>query len=128
MDRLKKPMLFLLTGGIAFIVDVSVLYILIEPLSVDPFIARIISILAAMLFGYAINRQFVFGKSGKTVQVELAQYMSVASLNALFSYAIYAGLILFVAGLNPLLATAIAVILVAVSSYMGYSRLVFKRI
>lgn len=128
MDRFKKPILFLLTGGVTFLVDASVLYVLIYQLGMDPFFARILSILAAMLCGYVINRNFVFGKSGKSVRIELMQYISVASLNAVLSYAIYAALIGLIAGFNPILATAIAVMIVAISSYAGYSRLVFKNI
>ena len=126
--KLKAPILFLLSGGITFLVDASVLFVLIYKMGMDPFFARILSILAAMLCGYVINRNFVFGKSGKSVRVELIHYLSVASLNAVLSYAIYAALIGLVSGVNPILATAVAVIIVAISSYAGYSRFVFIHI
>jgi putative flippase GtrA len=119
---------FAVAGGTGFIVDASVLMLLMKFTPLGPFTARIFAIAAAMCTTWTINRTFTFGKSSRHVVKEGARYGFVAIVGACLNYAIYSGLLLAAPGvITPLMALVIAVAIVTVFSYLGYSRFVFKR-
>ncbi len=119
---------FALAGGTGFVVDAAVLMLLIRSTPLDPFSARVFSVAAAMLTTWTINRTVTFGKSGRHVVREGARYGFVALIGAGLNYAIYSGLLLAAPEtVTPLMALVVAVGLVTVFSYLGYSRFVFNR-
>jgi putative flippase GtrA len=119
---------FAVAGGTGFIVDASVLTLLMKITPLGPFSARIFAIAAAMFTTWIINRTVTFGKSGDHVVKEGARYGFVALIGAGLNYAIYSGLLLAAPNLiTPLMALVIAVGIVTVFSYLGYSRFVFNR-
>lgn len=120
---------FAVAGGTGFIVDASVLVLLMAHTPLGPFTARIFAIAAAMLTTWTINRTITFGRSDRHVVQEGARYGFVALLGAGLNYAIYSGLLLVAPQtITPLMALVIAVGVVTVFSYLGYSRFVFKRV
>lgn len=118
---------FAFAGGTGMIVDLGVLRLLIE-LGSTPFVARIPAIALAMATTWFINRTFTFGASGRSMHAEGSRYAAVAIVGALLNYAIYS-IILIVThdGFLPEFATIIAVGIVTIFSYVGYSRFVFKK-
>ena len=119
---------FAVAGGTGFIVDASVLTLLMKFTPLGPFSARIFAIAAAMATTYAINRTVTFGKSDRHVVHEGARYGFVALIGAGLNYAIYSALLLAAPEtITPLVALVIAGAIVTVFSYLGYSRFVFKR-
>ena len=118
---------FAAAGGSGFVVDMSVLFVLLSVTPLGPFLARIVSIACAMTTNFLINRTFTFGASGRSLVEEGVRYSSVGLIGAGLNYAIYAALLLAIPGFSPFWATFIAVVIVAVFSYVGYSRFVFGR-
>lgn len=119
---------FAVAGGTGFIVDASVLMLLMKFTPLGPFTARIFAIAAAMFTTWMINRHVTFGKSDRHVVKEGARYGFIALIGAGLNYAIYSGLLLAAPNVvTPLMALVIAVGCVTVFSYFGYSRFVFKR-
>lgn len=119
---------FAIAGGAGFIVDATVLTLLIRFTPLGPFTARIFAIAAAVATTFTINRTVTFGRSGRHVVHEGARYGFVALIGAGMNYAIYSALLLAAPEtVTPLMALVIAVSLVTVFSYLGYSRFVFKR-
>ncbi|MEN0001980.1 MAG: GtrA family protein [Pseudomonadota bacterium] len=116
---------FAVAGGSGFVVDVIVLYLLLSFTPLGPFSARVFSIACAMFSNFMMNRTFTFGASDKPFLEEMARYASVGAVGAILNYAIYTVLLLAIPGFSPLLATFIAVVLVAFFSWFGYSRFVF---
>ncbi|WP_428978267.1 GtrA family protein [Oricola thermophila] len=126
--RILRLASFAVAGGTGFIVDASVLTLLMKFTPMGPFSARVFAIAAAMFTTWMINRNITFGKSGRHVVKEGARYGFVALMGAGLNYAIYSGLLLAAPGLfPPLAALVIAVAVVTVFSYLGYSRFVFNR-
>jgi putative flippase GtrA len=128
-ERISKALLiklanFAVAGGMGFIIDATILLLLIEHTPLGPYSARVFSIAAAMLTTWAINRTVTFGKSDRPVVKEGARYAFIAIIGAVLNYAIYSGLLL---AAPPLMALVIAVAIVTVFSYLGYSRFVFNR-
>ena len=127
-NRILRLASFAVAGGTGFVVDATVLVLMMRFTPLGPFTARIVSVIAAMLTTWTINRTVTFGRSGRHIVQEGARYGFVALIGAALNYGIYSGLLLAAPEtISPLLALVIAVGLVTVFSYLGYSRFVFKR-
>jgi putative flippase GtrA len=126
-SKVGKIFAFAVAGGSGFVIDVVVLFLLLQLTPLGPLTARILSIICAMISNFTINRTFTFGNSGRSLREEFARYASVGAVGALLNYIIYVALLLIIPGFSPFLATFIAVIVVAFFSYFGYSRFVFNR-
>ena len=92
-------------GMIGFAVDSGLLYLLMH-LDLGPLVSRAISILAAMLTTWFINRNWSFGRSRLPWYRELATYVTVAGMVGLVNYSLYALILKFVAGATPFMAPA----------------------
>ena len=122
-SRFLRLASFAVAGGTGFVVDATVLMLLMRFTPLGPFTARIFSVAAAVLTTWTINRTVTFGSSGRHIVHEGARYGFVALIGASLNYGIYSGLLLAAPDtIPPLLALVIAVGLVT-----GYSRFVFKR-
>lgn len=125
MSALRRIGSFAAAGGAGFAVDAAMLLFLIGPGGLDPFLARCLSIAAAIATTWALNRRLTFGPSGRSVVSEGARYGGVAAAVALMNYCIYTGLLLALPGLPPLAALFAASGAAMAISFLGYSRLVF---
>jgi putative flippase GtrA len=124
---MKKPLRFLLAGGIGFVVDAAVLMLLLRETPLDPFSARVLSIAAALSATWMLNRHVTFGPSSRALAVEGARYGGVGMATSLINYCVYSGLLLTFSGMPPLMALILTSGAAMVLSYLGYSRLVFDR-
>ena len=118
---------FLVAGSIGFIADAGMLALLLNVSPLGPYTARVVAILFALSFTWGFNRAITFGKSRFPLLLEGARYGSVGLLSALVNYAVYAGLLLALPFLHPLLAMAIASLVAMAFSWAGYSRFVFQK-
>lgn len=121
----QKFLRFALIGGLGFVVDAGLLLALIGAGS-GPFIARIASLLAAMLVTWRLNRALTFGASHDGAIREGLRYLAVAASVAVLNYAIYAGLLLGIPACPPLLATAFSTGACMLISFAGYGRFAFR--
>lgn len=124
---MKRAALFLIAGAGGFLVDALVLVTLIHFTTLGPFIARAIAIAVAMVFTYAFNRSFTFGRSNRRMLSEGIRYGTVGTVTALVNYGLYSTLLLAIPVLQPVAALALASIAAMGLSFFGYSRLVFAR-
>jgi putative flippase GtrA len=124
---MKKPMRFVLAGGIGFAVDAAVLMLLLRATPLDPFSARVLSIAAALSATWMLNRHVTFGPSSRALAVEGARYGGVGIATSLFNYCIYSVLLFTFPAMPPLAALILASVAAMLLSYLGYSRLVFDR-
>ena len=113
--------------GIAgFIADAATLVILVAA-GLDPFSGRVASMLIAALVTWRLNRSFTFGASSTSEASEGVRYGLVAVTVAAMNYGIYAGLLLAFPGLWPPVALAVATAISMWMSFLGYSRIAFRR-
>jgi putative flippase GtrA len=124
MRRLSR---FLFTGAVGFVADAAMLASLLQLWSMDPFLARLLSIAFALTVTWLINRSMTFGASGRHVAAEGARYGSVGIGTSLVNYAVYSTLLAAVPALPPLAALVAGSGVAMALSYIGYSRLVFDR-
>ena len=89
---MSKILRFGIAGGIGFVVDTALLYMLIDALG--PYMARAMSFVAAVTTTWAINRVFAFRAHPKHLPLwrEYSQYFLAMITGGLINYAVYAGL------------------------------------
>lgn len=125
-QRGRAGIVFLVAGGIGLAVDAGLLAGLLAMTELDPLAARPVAILAAMTVTWSINRHLGFGPSQRHIAGEWLAYVAVGSGSAIFNYAVYAGCLLAIPGLPPLIALALASLAAMTLSWLGFSRWVFR--
>jgi len=124
-QAMTKSVRYVGVGGAGFVVDTGLTLLLIHR-GIDPYTSRVFAIIFAMIATWRLNRALTFGASRTSQASEGARYFVVAILAAIFSYAIYATLLLSFAGFPPALAIVIAVGTTTLASFFGYSRFAFR--
>lgn len=122
MSRILR---FAFVGGLGFLADAAILALLLAATPLGPFLARLVSIGAAMTVTWLCNRSLTFPPSGRGALHEGARYGGVAIAVSVFNYIVYSGLLLAAPWMSPLAALVVATGAAMALSYLGYSRLVF---
>ncbi|MFT4182947.1 MAG: GtrA family protein [Rhizobium sp.] len=123
---MKKLLRFLIAGGVGFVVDAGVLHLLLWCTPFGPFVGRAVSIPSALLATWFLNRNFTFGRSGRSLAAEGFRYGSVGLTSALLNYALFSSLLMTVPSLRPIIALTLASAAATAFSFFGYSRFVFR--
>ncbi|MTI19061.1 GtrA family protein [Rhodobacteraceae bacterium RKSG542] len=116
---------FCMVGFSGLAVDSLVLACLLAYTGMGPFLARILSILAAMTNNWALNRIFTFKSSGKRLE-EFLRFVAVNGVGALINYAIYSGLLLNFPELSPFIALFVATVCATAFNFIGSKLFAFK--
>lgn len=114
---------FLIIGGAGFLVDAGLTMLLIK-LAIDPLLARVPAIGAAIIFTWLANRSFTFQIRTRRSVPEAIRYVSVALSAAAVNYALY--FLLIMAGLHPLVAISAATALQTGFSFFAYRHFAFR--
>ncbi|EKS7212114.1 GtrA family protein [Enterobacter ludwigii] len=93
MKVLRELFFFAISGGLGFLVDTAVLYLLIG--SLGPYIARGLSFFSAVLFTWIFNRSITFkGKrSNMKAGSEFVSYLLLMLCGGAVNYGLYSWLI-----------------------------------
>jgi putative flippase GtrA len=113
----------LLVGGAAFVLDAAIMWALIY-LSVGPYIARIISLCASILFTFVLNRKATFSAKGKVTWQEFGAYVGASFVGIAINYAIFAGCLKL--GMMWLMAMVLGTGTASAFNFFAYGR-IFKR-
>ncbi len=127
LNRLRHGAGFLVSGLIAFSTDAGVLWLLTRFAGLDPYSARILAILVAMVAAYFAHRRLTFSVTNPPSASEFLKFASVASTANAINYAIYAGLLVMIPACTPLQALLAASIVAMAVSYLGFRFGVFKK-
>jgi putative flippase GtrA len=118
---------FGIVGGIGFVVDASTLAVVHHGLGVNPFAARVFSIVLAAFTTWRLNRSVTFEPSDRGQVREGFRYYCVVVFSAGINYGIYGAILLSIDGFPPVLAAVAATVCAMMISYVGYSQFVFRR-
>lgn len=136
--RLERVIKFAFTGGIGFVVDVSILSALTMVFGVNPYLARVGAMGTAMTVTWLINRRFTFKTHDKVTDArgmaaEGGRYGLVAVIAALVNYGVYAltlwsmpQIVWVGRNLSPPMAAVVGSGVAMFVSYYGYSRFAFR--
>jgi putative flippase GtrA len=115
---------YLLVGGLSYLTDIGMLWLLHSALSVSLAIATALAYATGFVVNFGINRTMVF-PGGPGLGTQLFRYVTLVVANCLTTLAVVLGL--STAGLNYLAAKTIAVVLLAIANYSAYRHWVFGR-
>jgi putative flippase GtrA len=114
---------FAVVGVVGFIVDGGGTFLLVRA-GFSPFVARVPALAAAILTTWVLNRTLTFRAKHPRSVSELARYVSVALSSALLNYLLYG--VLVASGIAPLIAVAVATVVLMLGSFFAYRRVVFR--
>ena len=118
---------FILAGSTALVTDISVFQALYALVSVNAFIARLLSITVAMIVSFLINRAVTFAVPGRPRFIEFLRFAAVAWMSSGLNYILFATVMLAAPGTWPVLAILLATAISMFASYMGMRMAVFHR-
>jgi len=123
-ERLPRPLRFLGVGAAGLATDFCLFVILIgyQP---RPLLMRLVSLAAATLVTWRLNRALTFDRSGRKQHDEAMRYAAVTVAAQGTSYAVFAALVLSVLGALPPVALVIGAATGAVVSYNGHRLFAF---
>jgi putative flippase GtrA len=81
---------FCIVGTLGFGVDAGVLQVLVSGVQADPYLARVVSFLAAATSTWWMNRRFTFAVAHRATHREWARYVALMTLGAIVNYGAYA--------------------------------------
>ncbi len=123
---LPKPFRFVAVGGLGLTVDLAIFTLVIAQFH-HPLIARLISLAAATLVTWRLNRALTFDRSGRHPADEAIRYATVAAAAQAVSYAIFAILVVTMLAAAPQLAVLAGAAAGALVSYRGQTLFAFRR-
>ena len=123
--KLPRPLRFLGVGGFGLITDLSV-FTAIAAHDVHPLLARLVSLSAATLVTWRLNRALTFDRSYRRQGEEAARYTAVTVTAQTTSYSVFALLVLTALTPVPQIALVIGAAFGAVIGYLGHRFFAFK--
>lgn len=123
----RHGLAFLLSGGLAFLVDVSVLKLLTAVFGLHPILARLFAISIAMVVGWLAHRRFTFRVSTPPNTREFLRYAAVQWTAAALNYGIFVAIVLVWPGIEPLIAVFVSSGIVMFFSYFGMRFAAFRQ-
>ena len=123
-ERLPRPLRFLSVGAAGLATDFCIFVILMgyQP---RPLLMRLVSLAAATLVTWRLNRALTFDRSGRKQHDEAMRYAAVTVAAQGTSYAVFAALVLTVLGWLPQAALVIGAAAGALVSYNGHRLFAF---
>jgi putative flippase GtrA len=118
---------FLFSGGVAFLIDAGITTLLIRIARLDPFSARLIAILIAMVFAWLMHRRITFNVAYAATVKEFLHFAAVAGSANATNYVVYAAILLIWPATAPIGAILISSAIATVLSYLGFRFGVFRR-
>lgn len=125
VEVLPRPIRFLAVGGLGLITDLAI-FTLIMAHEPHPLLARLVSLAAATLVTWRLNRALTFAQSGRRPADEAMRYAAIAASAQAVSYAVFAALVVTVLAAMPQLAVLAGAAAGALLSYNGQALFAFR--
>jgi putative flippase GtrA len=123
-ERLPRPLRFIGVGGIGLVTDLCA-FTVIASHGHHPLSVRLVSLGAATLVTWRLNRALTFARTGRPQHDEAMRYAIVTAVAQGTSYAVFAALVLTVLGSLPQAALMCGAAVGAVVSYNGHRLFAF---
>ncbi len=124
--ELRRFTSFGIVGLTGFAADAIVLYVLMNGFGAGAFSGRVVSISAAMLTTWLLNRIFTFAVKTRVTRTEIFRYIAVKCFGLAANLAIYTAIVFLTPrGQYPLMALIVASIASMVINYSMVKRFVF---
>jgi len=117
---------FLVSGLIALAVDATILEVGVRLFALDPLVARLGAISAAMIAGWLAHRRLTFAVTAPATLAELARYVAAAWTTAAVNFGAFAAVLLLWPGTPLLAALAGSSVIAMFFSYLAMRYAVFR--
>jgi putative flippase GtrA len=124
-EVLPRPVRFLGVGGLGLVTDLAIFTLIIAH-GTHPLLARLVSLAAATIVTWRLNRALTFDRSGRRAADEAMRYATVAAAAQGASYTAFAVLVVTVLGAIPQLAVLIGAAVGGLVSYSGQALFAFR--
>jgi putative flippase GtrA len=126
-EYLPRPFRFLAVGAVGLTTDICVFTLLIG-YTPRPLVMRLVSLAAATLVTWRLNRALTFDQSGRRQHNEAMRYVAVTAVSQGTSYAVFAALVLTVLGTLPQAALVAGAAIGAIVGYNGHRVFAFAKV
>ena len=106
-------------GAVGFVIDASLLLWLTAQLEMDPFAARLVSILCAVTMTWLMHRRWTFASRTPDRLAEWGRFAAVNGVGGTLNYLVYSAVLLALPGTAPLLALVAGSALALAANYLG---------
>ena len=114
---------FVGVGATGFVVDGGGTWLLTR-LGLPPIEARVGPLLTAIVVTWLLNRSLTFNVEKPKSRAELMRYATVALSSAFLNLMLYSALVRV--GVPPVIAVAVATLVLTLFSFLAYRRMVFR--
>ena len=118
---------FLLAGLAALATDAAILTLFTDVVGASPYLARLFSIMIAMVVSWQLNRRITFAIRTPSTLHEFARFAAVSWGAQVINYGTFAALITWLPTLWPVWALIAGAALAMFASYAGYRFGVFPK-
>lgn len=119
----RKPLKFLATGGLTFLVEYSSFIVLVYALSTSVLIAQVVSYCIAIAVNYLLLKYWTFTIRGKNYDY-IRKYALLVAFNLLVTTVLLGGLLHL--GIPAFFGKVIVVGLAMIWNYILYNKVIFK--
>jgi putative flippase GtrA len=116
---------FAASAAVAFTLDAGILWSLVQ-VDIDPLGARIVSMAAALVAGWLVNRTWTYADPSRPSFAEFGRYASSGALSMGVNYTAFALMLIFWPVVNSLEALIIGTLTALAVSFCGYCLAVFN--
>lgn len=110
---------FCIIGALGFLIDAALLILLVDAMGLNPFLARLMSILAAVTACWALHRAWTFrSRDGRRLR-EWSRFLLVNGIGASINYLVFSAALLLSIVDAPLAALAFGSIAALAFNYAG---------
>lgn len=122
---LPRPLRFLGVGMIGLITDLAVFIVAMQH-GFGPLTGRLVSLAAATLVTWRLNRALTFDRSGRHPGAEAVRYAAVALTAQAVSYGSFAAVVIGLPSVPPQFALVVGAAIAAAFSYGGQLLFAFR--
>ncbi len=125
MHNIFKIIRYIISGGTAAIVDLVILYMLVEKLNITYILSAVIAFLVAFIVSFTLQKYWTFGDDSKKINSQASKYFLVSAINLILNTILVFLFVEFL-GLHYIISQIITSGLIALSSFYIYSLFIFR--
>jgi putative flippase GtrA len=127
--NLRQPIKFGIVGGMGFVVDAFVLFMLINFLYLNPYLSRLISFVFAASFTWFLHSKYTFSVKTVNLSHQWIKFIIFNGSGMILNFLIYSAIIYFATNPfnNPMFSLFISSIVAYAYNFNVSRRYVFKK-
>lgn len=110
---------YCIIGTIGFLIDAGLLLWFISLFEMNPYIARVLSILLALTMCWAMHRNWTFKTTSSEPASEWSRFAMVNGAGGLLNWVVYSLVLLTLPATTPLFALVIGSVVALIANYIG---------